>query len=260
MSIITTDYGLTKPPPGCSIDYGHPIMRGLVGYWMFNEKSGTRLTDYSGYGNHGTLTNFALSGATSNWVGSPTGGALSFDGTDDYVISTPTKSILKFTNRFSILIKIRLITTGAVSKYVYDNRRPSPASSNCAIIYGFVSNKFEFYADAAGYSGTAPRTALNTSVSDNKWHDVAFTYDGAVMRGYLDGKLDIESSKTFTLTQIGTEILFSASDNAGVYTAGVNADFSHIMAYNRPLSGSEISQLYTQPNIGLLTPTYYTPS
>ena len=31
--------------------------RGLVGYWKFNEGSGTRVEDLSGFGNHGLLTN-----------------------------------------------------------------------------------------------------------------------------------------------------------------------------------------------------------
>lgn len=49
--------------------------QGLRGYYKFNHgKAGATnstvktLTDYSGYGNHGVVANFALSGSTSNWV------------------------------------------------------------------------------------------------------------------------------------------------------------------------------------------------
>ena len=37
--------------------------RGLVGYWKFDEGSGTTVTDYSGNGNHGTFA--AISGDTT---------------------------------------------------------------------------------------------------------------------------------------------------------------------------------------------------
>jgi hypothetical protein len=50
----------------------------LVGYWPFNEGSGSTAYDNSGNGNHGTIY-----GAT--WVDGISGYALSFDGTDDYV-------------------------------------------------------------------------------------------------------------------------------------------------------------------------------
>jgi len=51
----------------------------LVGYWKFDEGSGTTANDSSGYGNNGTLYN----GPT--WTSGKVGGALSFDGVNDYV-------------------------------------------------------------------------------------------------------------------------------------------------------------------------------
>lgn len=52
-----------------------PGQTGLVAYYQFNQGSGsgnntgiTSITDSSGNNNNGTLVNFALSGATSNWV------------------------------------------------------------------------------------------------------------------------------------------------------------------------------------------------
>ena len=58
---------------------------GLVGYWRFNEGSGTTVKDLSGYGHHGTLTNASygtsIDGAvdslppsgTPTWIKPPTG-------------------------------------------------------------------------------------------------------------------------------------------------------------------------------------------
>src|SRR3990167_10785875 len=58
---------------------------GLIGYWAFEEQSGTTAGDSSGNGNTGTLTNGPT--WTTGKVGS---GALSFDGVNDGVnLGTP---------------------------------------------------------------------------------------------------------------------------------------------------------------------------
>jgi len=44
---------------------------GLVGYWTFDEGSGTTASDYSGNDNHGTITG-------AEWVTGQFGGALNF--------------------------------------------------------------------------------------------------------------------------------------------------------------------------------------
>src|SRR5262245_51974823 len=58
---------------------------GPVAAYSFNASSGTTLTDDSGNGNTGVLTN----GPT--WVAGKNGNAISFDGTNDYV-SIPNSS------------------------------------------------------------------------------------------------------------------------------------------------------------------------
>jgi len=52
--------------------------QGLVGYWNFDQGSGTTASDSSGYNNHGTIYG-------ASWTSGKVGGALSFDGLDDYV-------------------------------------------------------------------------------------------------------------------------------------------------------------------------------
>src|SRR3989344_5194629 len=60
-----------------------PSVNGLVGYWNFNDGSGTTAEDKSGQGNNGTLTNMD---PATDWVDGKVGsGALDFDGSNDYV-------------------------------------------------------------------------------------------------------------------------------------------------------------------------------
>src|SRR3989344_9098411 len=58
------------------------LNQGLVGYWSFDEDAGTTVPDHSGSGNTGTATN-GPNGTTGQL-----GRALSFDGSDDYVVTT----------------------------------------------------------------------------------------------------------------------------------------------------------------------------
>jgi len=61
--------------------YNHTGESGLVGYWRFNEGSGTSVEDLSGNGNHGLLTNdshgddggAAFASGTPTWFKPPTG-------------------------------------------------------------------------------------------------------------------------------------------------------------------------------------------
>jgi hypothetical protein len=59
----------------------------LVGWWWFNEGSGTTAHDSSMYGNDGTLMN------GPQWVAGYFGNALKFDGTDDYVTVPHNESL-----------------------------------------------------------------------------------------------------------------------------------------------------------------------
>jgi hypothetical protein len=61
-----------------------------VGYWKFDEGGGTTAGDSSGNGNTGTLL---PSTSTPTWVTGKVGGALSFDGTNDYVDAGSNSSL-----------------------------------------------------------------------------------------------------------------------------------------------------------------------
>ncbi len=76
--------------------------QGLVLYLPFDEGSGTIAKDYSGNGNDGTLCNGATCGVQGpTWTTGKVGGALSFDGVDDYVI-VPDSASLNITNAITL--------------------------------------------------------------------------------------------------------------------------------------------------------------
>ena len=79
----------------------HDLARGLVGRWTFDEGKGTIAHDSSGRGNHGTV----MGGA--KWAEGRIGGALEFDGQDDFV-SIPNESRFDITGSITISAWIRV--------------------------------------------------------------------------------------------------------------------------------------------------------
>ena len=81
--------------------------RGLVGYWSFDEGSGQNVYDAAGYGNDGTLASSTdSSDEDPTWETGKVGGALEFDGVDDYV-KIPDSSSLDIAEVITIEVWIK---------------------------------------------------------------------------------------------------------------------------------------------------------
>ncbi len=81
---------------------GYSFSKGLVGYWKFDEGTGTTTADSSSYGNTGTIN------GTPDWVTGQFGDALTFDGSSNYV-SIPANSHMEVEgNEFTISAWINL--------------------------------------------------------------------------------------------------------------------------------------------------------
>jgi hypothetical protein len=93
----------TRPVAQAAILTPHP---GLVGWWRFDEGSGSVATDSSGNGNKGTING-------ASWATGKYGDALSFDGASNYV-SMSHNSVLSFgTGNFSAGAWIKTTDTTA---------------------------------------------------------------------------------------------------------------------------------------------------
>jgi len=96
-----------KPVRGIRLNKSHPLVRGLVGCWLFNEGSGNIVQDSSGNGNTGSLI------ADTHWVPGKSGPALDFDGTGDNVEIAHNDILNSVTNKITIvaLVNVRSFTT-----------------------------------------------------------------------------------------------------------------------------------------------------
>ena len=72
---------ITKPKRGIRLNPFHPLSKGLVGCWLFNEGSGQKYYDLSLYGNHGIQSTKAYA---PKWTSGKYDRGLKFDGTNDF--------------------------------------------------------------------------------------------------------------------------------------------------------------------------------
>lgn len=177
--------GYQKPPIGAKLNFGHPLAKGLVGCWLFNEGSGGQVFDYSGQSNHGFITNVAAQSATSGWNAGRWGTLLAFDGSNDYI---ETNYILPTTN-FSIGSWGISAATGYGNRLL-GNTDSTGGLSGAGIIWGAPAAANLFAVLRRGANVTTYDiipTVTNLAVG---WHQVFLTVDSVIgAKLYYDGVL-----------------------------------------------------------------------
>lgn len=229
-----------------SWDFHNLILNdGLIGYWKFDETSGSVASDSSGYVATGTL----VSMDNSDWVAGSTATqfytprALDFDGSSDY-INAGNLSELDGVSAFTIAawIKPDLIPfsgyDGLFGRGGTNQRSPW--------IYGqSVTNKMVVDIETTTGGPQDAQVISNTSIVQGIWQHVAFTWDGTNVRIYINGVQDANTGTTdgnVLATPDESTRLGAINFNASSYWDGQIDDFR---VYKRALSPAEISLLGT---------------
>jgi hypothetical protein len=222
---------------------------GVVGLWHLNENGGLLASDSSGLANNGTL-----SGEVS-WVPGVSGSGLSFDdtsGTNDGSVDVAASSSLEPAN---ITVQAWVRRTGSPGnfKYIVDN-----GYSGCiAGSYGLYSGPnggMVFYVSAPGSGGPnyAQSPDAGTGVWDGNWHLITGTYDGSLLRLYVDGT-EVGSGTPWT-----QPIGYGLTNNDlffGSYMGCKGLDYpgavDEIEIWNRALSSDEVKAETLYPHLVL---------
>jgi hypothetical protein len=218
-----------KPLFGTPLNKASPYANGLVRCWLFNEGSGVTAYDSSGLGNHGTLTNMANPGTpTSGWTSGPNGGALAFDGIDDYVVLS----------RFSVAFSINSAVSTGDRCLLGDG-----VITDCSLRF-HNNNAFDtviggYVADAGAYRNAPVALTVGTFTR------IVTRYAQSVATVYQDGK---KIGVDHTLSSPAANMNFALMGyRSNFYPELWNGLISDVMIWNRALSATEISYLSAFP-------------
>jgi hypothetical protein len=190
----------------------------LVGWWRFDEGSGTVANDSSGNGNDGTFN------GDPQWVDGILGGALEFDGTDDY-IEVPDNESLHLWERFTLAAWIYQVESS--SSRIID--KIGAGTANGPHLDTHPGTKLR------SCSGTCISTTTDHTLDE--WHHVAVTFDEGYVKLYVDGYIEAEGSAPSPLAGNSLPLRIGADSDGRSLFHGLIDD---ARVYNLALTEAEI--------------------
>jgi hypothetical protein len=213
-----------------------PFDHGLLAHWTFNETDGPIATDISGHDRHGTIVGPVRTEGVE-------GGALRFDGVNDYVEVETSGAMNPFPLSISLWIRTSTSTglAGIVNKYL-------PESQDGYQVFLHEGRLCAWYfrdGSSHVYDGSGTCTLGVDGVNDGVWHHVVFIVDDTGGRVFVDGQEASTQAWTGEAGPASSPALlrFGHYPGAASHTAFFDGDIDDIRMWNRPLTPSEIANL-----------------
>lgn len=208
---------------GSYIDLGnpvadHPINRGLVGWWLPlpNSFGGLTLFDIGPHRFKGALT------AGPTWSSGPSAfPSLNFDGVDDRV-ETPSSSFFSGMSALTLSCWINPTATTSASEFMKKN-------NSWIMRFGAGASLAVFIWVSASLVNTSGGT-----LTTGKWQHVAMTYDGAALKGWINGLQVCTTAATGTVDANTDVLAFGAQPGGGEQYTGRITDWRVQAAYIPP--------------------------
>jgi tetratricopeptide (TPR) repeat protein len=202
----------------------------LVGWWKFDGDA----SDSSGSGNGGSLINGPQP------VAGRIGGALKFDGSDDYV-DLPIGRLVSTLTRATIAVWVDFSNAGGPWQRILDF---GTGTTN----YIYLSPRF----DAAGpmhvgiTAGQGQWTDLDASTGTlaSGWHHLAIVLEPDNLKLYLDGKVVGSTPTLYVLSDLGVTTNNWLGRSQYSTDAYFNGSLDDLRIYNYVLGDKEITDIY----------------
>lgn len=221
-----------QPVPKTKLNTNHPLCRGLVGYWLFNEYGGNYAADSSGFSNQGILTNGPL---FTNF--GDKGRSIKFDGSNDYVVCTNNDQTRNFTGAFTLSAWIYV--TGYDGTGFGQIIMKNTTNSN---YYGLVvqNSTSSLYFQCNTFTQTA-----NNTIAQNTWyHIVGYRDTLNQLRTVVNGVLLPNLASNSVSVTSTSDINIGRDPINGRY---FNGYIQNVTIHNRQLTQNEILTLYRAP-------------
>lgn len=225
--VMVVNAHAAKPGRGSQIERSHNFSRGLKALWLINEAASGDIRDLTGSGHDGSRSSTSIT-----WGSGAYGSTLEFDGSTDYV--TCGSDDFRVTDGLTLVCLARC--DGHTDSYP---RLVGSEGDWTMIISSFDGNLYFF--------GSGVDSALSNVVSndwrDGDWHLFAITYDGANVRGYVDGDEVGYVAKTGDLDTNGAVTIGGRTTGLRTLLGGV----AMAAIYDRALTQNDIRHLTRDP-------------
>ena len=209
--------------------FGTGELAGLVGWWKLDESTGTTAADSSGNGHNATLH------GDPQWQpsGGRVGGALKFDGVDDYVDTGWAGDLATWT----------------VAVWVKSPAEPANASKTCGPVHDEANFQINWNHGDSQFRGAAGVRvggiwygARFGDLHADTWYHLVATYDGKTLKAYHDGVMITSNEKPAGSADPETATLKFArhATNRDAFFAGMIDD---VRVYNFSLPEAQVRQL-----------------
>jgi hypothetical protein len=212
---VTVTVGNAGPPPPPS---------GLVAAYGLNAGSGSVVADGSGSGNGGTV-----SGAVWTAAGK-FGGALSFDGVNDWVTVNDSGS-LDLTGAMTLEAWVRPSALGGMWRTVVFKERPG------GMVYSLYANQDTSRPVGQVFIGSERNAVGSASLPLNAWSHLAATFDGSSLRLYVNGVLVSTTAVTGSMVASTGVLRLGGNSVWSEWFAGV---IDEVRVYSRALTQAQV--------------------
>jgi hypothetical protein len=206
-----------------------PTCSALIGWWKFDDGSGTTAVDSSGSGYNATLN-----GTSPTWATGQIGEAVSLNGTDNYVDAGN-----------DVNINSNQMTISAWVKTANSNQNAYIGNMRFNGISGYVLDATAgvFYWG----NGTSQQSWSPSGVSppDNKWTLITVVMDGNRLYYYKNGALAATTTESISGNVGAGAYTLKMGRDAGIANYFYNGSMDDVRIYNQALSASQIAQYFT---------------
>jgi len=194
------------------------------------------------YANDGTtMDSFSITKSVNNPIGYHYDPSLSLSGSNSYDISNTDALQL---SKFSVAAWFKTSVDYSSNAFIIDKGGLSSEAPGVNLNYGiFMNSEEQIRGGFETSSGANNWVTPSNSFSDGKWHYAVVTFDGSIIRFYIDG------------VQISSKATSASPDNSGSQPLRIGADSStpssyftgnvdEVRVWNRALSAQEVSDAY----------------
>lgn len=165
-----------------------------------------------------------------------------FDGSADY-ISCPSDTRYNITNNFTFAFWSKPDNLSKANfTSIFGRQNTAANNSVWALTFELTADSYSLYSSAQ--TGTSPYANSHMVVTDNRWHHVAYTYNGATFNKYLDGVLKGTYSMTFSFASSTKPMTFGIGDSGNTAASSMQGSLARGILFGRALTSNEIWEMY----------------